>query len=187
MLFSLDGYEKFSPKYPRLFTRPGEIIVLKVAPFTSEETLILGILTGTITLIFLAIPFIQKFSGVTAQNITGIQTPHLIALGISVLITGMSRRGMNERKEHGGIHPQDTLYLFSKEEQEVKEQKGGTETRIGGLQETVWNIKMSHTKNHTNYKSQAHVQSKKITLATSTRKNEAEELLEKIKNTLGVT
>ncbi len=154
----------------------GKDIVLLRTPFPENPGAILGggilILVGAIQFISFGIP----------QTPSDIFNPAYIFIGVFVLggiwMMQRGREAISFRKENGGIHPNDTLFVFDATHRIVTKQKNLQEERLASFEDVRLEIQRIHT-NHIRYNVKLMYSEKAETIATSGSFKEAEKCLKK--------
>ncbi|MEK9156650.1 MAG: hypothetical protein AAB448_00745 [Patescibacteria group bacterium] len=182
MLYTNSSWEKI---HTGVFKNGNQIISHQLAFFASSGPLFLG---GFFIFFAAVHTGIQYFNHVLSWK--NLQSLDIILFATAIfggwLIT-KGRAGLEVRKEHGGIHPNDTLIVLDSTTQDVMKQKGMTEERIGTFANMQLSIRMDRSGKNVKYRIEAIFPEKKERIATTNNRTHAEKLLQEIKSHLHIS
>lgn len=182
MLYTNASWEKI---HARLYKYEKKIISHRLSFFASSAPLIIGGVFILFAVVNTGSAYLNH--ALSFKSLQPVDLFFFIGVACSVWLISKGKVEKETSKEHGGIHPDDTLIILDGAAQTVMKQVGMTEEQVGTFANMQLNIRKDKSGKNVKYCIEAVFPQKRERIAITHNKARAEKLLQEIKTHLLIT
>lgn len=168
-----------------LYKHGNQIIGHKLSFFASSAPLVMGGMFILFAVVNTGIKYLDH--AFSFKSLQPIDFFLFAGAACGVWLISKGKAGKETSKEHGGIHPDDTLIVLDSTAQTAIKQVNMTEEPLGMFTNMQLNIRKDQSGKNTSYRIEVIFPDKKERIATTNNKAHAEKLLQDIKTHLNIT
>ncbi len=177
MIYSLDSWKKL---HFTVFSDGNRVVSQHFSFVTSPGAFVVGI-------IFLCISVLDLISFFAQNGPEPLLIIALIFIVAGAVLTIKSKIANNVRREHGGIHPDDTLIILDASHQTATKQKGNSEEHVTSFADMQLVLGYYDSRKTTKHQIDLIYPQGKVCLVSTNNRALAEKLLQEIKTILNIT